>query len=212
MTEDRPPFERPSRPIMTLAARRCDIAKSPGGTIDGSTNWYLGQQVSRVVAPLAARHAIQTLLSLYRHRLADLRDEAGVRRRIRRSVRDARVLDDFLIRDGLDLSTIAADLNEMTRDLARFRYNVPEFIEDLSALGASVPLPAKPAEYLPALRRAIRKQASRLAASYAMTTANIRASAELRQAIASTRLQRVTVALAIIAATVAVISLLVSGH
>lgn len=62
-------------------------------------------------------------------------------------------------------------------------------------------------EYVPTLCARIREQAARLASDTQLAAGNIRASAELRQAIANTRLQRVLLLLAIVAAILAVISL-----
>jgi hypothetical protein len=117
-----------------------------------------------------------------------------------------------LIRDGLDAASVTSDLQSFTRDLSLFRFDVPEFTEYREHLGEASDN-RTPMEYLPALRDAIRDEAARLASDAATTTGNIRASAELRQAIANTRLQRFIVALSIVAAIIAVISLLISaGH
>jgi hypothetical protein len=51
----------------------------------------------------------------------------------------------------------------------------------------------------------VRGQAKQLAQDSAATTANVRASAELRQAISNTRLQRQVLALAVIAIIVSVL-------
>jgi hypothetical protein len=55
---------------------------------------------------------------------------------------------------------------------------------------------------------ALKNRATRLAEDTAATTASIRASAELRQSVSNTRLQRATLLLSLIAAAVAIISLL----
>ena len=60
------------------------------------------------------------------------------------------------------------------------------------------------------MREGLREQAEQLGRDTAVATGNIRASAELRQAIANTTLQRVMVCLTIIAVVVAVIAVVVA--
>jgi hypothetical protein len=69
------------------------------------------------------------------------------------------------------------------------------------------------------LRELLRDQVERLARDTAATTSNVRASAELRQAVANTKLQRVMIcltiaatAIAVIGVVVAIISLVVALH
>jgi hypothetical protein len=205
LSEDRWP-PRDGRYIMTLAARRADAAREPTEGESGESNWYLTQQFGSDQAPLAARYAMTALLSLYGQRLGDLRDKAGVKRFPRRVVHEARELDDYLIRDGLDAATVTSDLETFTRDLNIFRWGVPEFTEDQETLPEA--MRGEPADYVPSLCAEIRETAARLASDTKTTTGNIRASAELRQAITSTTLQRFIVALSMVATIIAVVSLL----
>lgn len=200
---------RSGRHIVTLAAKRADVAESQGGDETGDSNWSLTQHFGVDRSPLAERHAIEVLLAIYGDRLGELRDEAGAPRRLRRPVREGRILDNYLIRDGLDAATVAADLGAFTEDLELFRLSVPEFNEYRDHL----PGPAhdrEPLEYVPLLREAIRSRAARLSSDITITTENIKAAAELRQAIANTRLQRFILLLSVAAAVIAVVSLLVS--
>lgn len=208
LAEERWPHEN-GRHAMTLSARRRDaVREGPGAPpTNPDSNWYLTQRFGSEQAPLAARHAIVALVSLYAHELGRLRDEAGIKRFPRRPVREGQKLDDYLVRDGLDASTFTADLDSLTSDLIRFRWNVPEFVEVLDHL----PPPLRnrqPDEYVPALCSFSREQAARLASDTDKTVGNIKASAELRQAIANTRLQRVIIVLSITAVVVALLSLL----
>jgi hypothetical protein len=124
-------------------------------------------------------------------------------------VQEALKLDQYLIGDGLDSATITADIRLLTDDLEGFRWNVPEYIEDLEGHSAKSRKKKKePREFVPALCSWLRDQAIRLSEDTANTTGNIRASAELRQAIANTRLQRTTLLLSLAATLVAIISLL----
>lgn len=205
LSEDHWPY-REGRHVMTLAAKRADAAKEPAEGESDESNWYLTQRFDSDQAPLAARHAMAALLAIYSDRLGDLRDKAGVRRFPSRPVREARVLDDYLIRDGLDAATVTSDAELFTQDLTEFRWGVPEFKEHREHLPETARSRA-PLEYVPSLCARIREQAVRLANDTKTTTGNIRASAELRQAIANTRLQRFILALAVVAAVLAVISL-----
>jgi hypothetical protein len=170
---------------VTLAARRTDAAKEPSQGVSGTSNWFLTQRFGTHHAPLASRHAMVALLAIYADRLGDLRDKAGVRRIPSRPVRDARALDDYLVRDGLDVATVTSDLESLTEDVTYFRWGVPEFTEHREHLTHSAP--DRPAmEYVPTLCARIREQAARLASDTQLAAGNIRASAELRQAIANT--------------------------
>jgi hypothetical protein len=210
LAENRWPYED-RRYALTLAARRSDAAREPTAERDQGSNWYLTQRFGDDYAPLVARYGISALMSLYARELGQLRDRAGVRRFPKRPVQQARELDNYLARDGLDASTVAADLEALTSDLPRFRWNVPEFLEVLEVL----PEPRRirqSDEFVPSLCRRIRDQALRLASDTEKTIGNIRASAELRQAIANTRLQRVLLILSLAAIIIAVVSLVVAKH
>ena len=206
LSEDR--WSRQGSPhIATLAARRPDAAREPTEGEKGESNWYLTQRFGTDHASLAARHALTALLAIYSSRLAILRDNAGIKRRFRWPVREGRELDNYLIRDGLDAATVTSDLDPFTQDLTIFRWGVPEFTEYRDHLGEGA-AKRKPLEYVPSLCSAIRGRAARLAVDTATTTQNIKASAELRQAIANTRLQRLASVLAVTAVIIAVVSLL----
>jgi hypothetical protein len=191
-------------------------ARQQGGT---NPLRYLPQQFAGGHSSLAARWAMTCLLSVYADKLAQLRDDAGRHRPGSRPVRQGRDLDDYLIRDGLDASTVASDLGDFTKDLAEFRTGVPEYTEYLDSLPARVRAKNQPRELVPWLREVLQDQVERLARDTAATTGNVGASAELRQAVANTKLQRVmicltvlAVAIAVIGVVVAVISLYVASH
>ncbi len=70
----------------------------------------------------------------------------------------------------------------------------------------------EPEQFVPALCQRIRDQALRLASDTEKTIGNVRASAELRQAVANTRLQRMILLLSLAAIIIAVVSLVVARH
>jgi hypothetical protein len=80
---------RDEQHIVTVAARRRDVAREPVEGESGESNWYLSQRFADYQAPLAARYAITSLLSLYSDGLGDLRDRAGGRPKLRRPVQEA---------------------------------------------------------------------------------------------------------------------------
>jgi hypothetical protein len=209
LSEER--FGSRDRYMLTVAARRGDVASSLGGGENDGSNWAVTQRFADDATPLAARYAILALLALYGRRLGALRDRAGGRRFLRRMVREARNLDDFLIRDGLDAATLTNDLSKFTANLGWFRLGVPEFIEDRTGRPHQMQKGPTP-EFVPWLCDAIREQAARLADDTAASTGNIQASAELRQAITNTVLQRLIVVLTLVAISLAIISLLTAKH
>lgn len=205
MSQNRwPDRDKGSRYRMTLAARRADAATEQNGE-SGESNWYLTQRFSTYQSALMSRFTVYVLLSLYADRLTQLRDRAGTKRRFRRPVSEARALDEYISRDGLDVATITADVRVATENLTRFEWEVPTYLEDRTD---RIPLRAgeDPASFTAALRDRLREQAVRLELDTEATTRNIRASAELRQAISNTRLQRVILALSVLALVVAVLT------
>jgi hypothetical protein len=193
----------------TIAARRSDVGQADASDATGQSNWSLTQRFGIEQEPLVARYALAGLLDLYADRLAVLRDAAGGHRAGHRPVRDARNLDRYLLTDGLDAATVTADIANLTQELRTFRWNVPEYTQDLGPHQGSKNF--EPHELVPQLCESLRERAARLAADTANTDGNLRASAELRQAIANTRLQRRVLVLTIIAVVVAVLSLIVAA-
>jgi hypothetical protein len=206
---DRP---RDRRFTATAVARRQDVAREHRRGVSGDTSWYLTQDFARVQSALVARWAVIRLLWIYADLLAELRDRAGQRHRVSRPVRQGRDLDSYLIGDGLDASTVVSDLGDFTRDLPYFRRNVPEYTEYLDGYPEPGRQRSQPDELVPSLCDGLRDQAERLGRDTAVTTGNISASAELRQAIANTRLQRVILCMTSLAIAVAVSSLIVALH
>ena len=172
----------------------------------GRSNWSLTQRFNRDQGFLAAHYALVALLDIYGDRLAVLRDAAGGHRPGHRPVRDARNLDRYLLTDGLDAATVTADIASFTQNLTTFRWNVPEYTQDQGDRQEGSKRP-EPHELVPLLRTSLRERATRLAADTANTDGNLRASAELRQSIENTRLQRIVVIFTVVALVVALLSL-----
>jgi hypothetical protein len=197
------------RHVVAVAARRKDAVRGLPGE-DAESNWALTQEFGSHQATLAVRCAIVALLELYSNSLSDLRDRAGAKRSLRRPVREARELDQYLLGDGLDAATITADIRALTENLELFRRDVPEYVEDFSSYPANLRKGDEARELLPGMCESLHDQAVRLVRDHAATIGNIRASAELRQAMANTKLQRIVVALSVMATVIAFISLLVA--
>jgi hypothetical protein len=203
------PYAR-GRFILTFAARRRDAARERNTGESGEQNWDLTRQFNLNQASLVVLYALHALLALYGERLAKLRDGARARHRPRRPVRDALTLDDYLTTDGLDAATITADVAALTKDLRRFRWGVPEYTEDQEGLPETVRHTA-PSEFVPDLHALMKEQAARLATDTENTVGNIRGSAELKQAIANTRLQRTVMVVSLAALIVAVVGIFLAG-
>lgn len=205
---------REERNVLMLSAKREEAAVTgPGRSDEPETNWSLIHEFADQLIGLGVIHTMDALLSLYGSRLADLRDTARVSRRPRRPVRESLALDRFLVGDGLDAVTIASDLELATEDLDYFRWGLPEFTEYLNHLPPRADGDGREArEYIPSQREALRGLATRIAKDVALTTEVIQASAGLRQTVASTRLQRMTLALSVLAIIIALVGLLVAKH
>jgi hypothetical protein len=156
------------------------------------------------------RWALSVLVALYADRLADLRDRAGRHKRLGRPVRQARELDRFLLGDGLDGSTVASDMSVLASNLDRFRWEVAEYSQDLSDYPQEARGKDEPLELLPTLCESVGREAKQLLNDISTTTKNIGASAQLRQSIANTRLQRTVLVLSVAATIIALVSLFAS--
>jgi len=189
------------------AARRADAASDLRQEADSATSWSLTQLFHSDQSPLVVRWTMTCLLSLYVDRLGELRDRAGVRRRMGRPVRQAREFDKYLMGDGLDASTVASDLRTFAENLQRFRWSVPEYSEDRDEYPEPIRSRAAPAELVPTLCTSLSSQAARLLGDMSTTTTNLSASAALRQAIANTRLQRAVLTATVIATLIALTGL-----
>lgn len=190
------------------AARRLEAAEARQD--GGDTFRYLPQQFAGGHSSLVARWAMNCLLSLYADKLAQLRDDAGSRRPGSRPVRQGSDFDKYLIQDGLDASTVVSELEAFTKDLEDFRLAVPEYTEYRDPFPERARAMNPPRQLVPWLRERLRDQAQQLGRDTAAITGNIRASAELRQAISNTKLQRMTVGLTILAVVIAISSLVVA--
>lgn len=204
----RRPWREGRQRAWTVAARRSDAGDPDASDRSGTTNWSLTQRFGTDQVSLVALHALWVLLDEFGAELARLRDRAHRDRRIARPVGDARELNHYLLTDGLDASTVAPDVLSLTRDLERFRWGVPEYTEDLG--GTQSGRGGKPLELVPALRRTLRAQAKALARKTAETDGNLKASAELQQAVANTRMQRVALVFTVAAVAISVASLYIA--
>lgn len=226
------------------AARRSDVEKVGHHGDSDDSIWYLTQEFHEYHSELMVRWSLKCLLSIYADRLGVLRDRAATRRRFEGSVRKALDLDDFLLGDGLDASTLASEMRKFTESSERFRRGVVEYDEfvDHPSSGIKSGVSKEGPRYLsmlpralagrltksdkidssssrpsrvrgelaPVLCKALNGQSVQLLSDMNATIENIRASAELRQAIANTKLQRWVVFLAVIATTASVVGVLIS--
>jgi hypothetical protein len=206
------PWPGQDRTSAIAATRRVDAAKSPGGDLSGDTNWYLTQRFADEQSSLIARWAIICLLSLYTNRLAALRDQASKQPTITRPVRDARALDSFLMRDGLDASTITSDLEDFTQHLAYFQFGVPAYTEDMEIYPETIRARRPPNQLLALLMERLQTYARQLDRDMTATITNINASAGLRQAIANTIVQRRLLILTVMAIVIAILGVIVAVH
>jgi hypothetical protein len=198
-----------SGPRLTVGAKRDDAA------IDlhrdrATTNAALVHGFHEYQGALVAYWTANCLLALYSDRVAELRDRAPTR--ATRPVRQARELAAYLIGDGLDAATVASDLAAAAADERFFGYHLPTYTEFVDLLPDGVRKRSEPADLREGLRTAIETRVARLTTDSLATTANVRAWAELRQAVANTRLQRLIVGLAVLSLVIAAIGLVISVH
>ncbi|MFV2195042.1 hypothetical protein [Nocardiopsis sp. LOL_012] len=204
-------LDKKRRFALVAAARRSDIAKSAIGYVDRPKSiWHATQGFHKYEFQMVSRWAMFALIALYEDRLGRLRDQAGQQQW--RTVGIARELDRFLLGDGLDASAIASDLGNFSRDPQGFPHDFSEYVADQDPFpGEPTEEAEEPAKLVDFWRERLEKQCTRLLEDMETTTGNIRASAELKQSIANTKMQRLVIGLAFIAAIVAVVSLYVTA-
>lgn len=174
---------------------------------DGSTNqqtaWELAQHFAQRHDSLMSRWAIAILMERYLTRIGKLRD-AGVNRHKRRTTLAlSRELDSYLVEDGLDLSVVAPDVLELTKDPFLNGPDVARFHETRGTKNTGRDL-------IEEIRTGATYSANRLLRESRSVMDSASASAALRQSISNTRLQRWTTALAILALVVAIAGLAVA--
>lgn len=197
---------------MVVAGRRKDIRTGTGtGTRTGTgddSNWFLAQVFHDEHQSLITQWAMSCLMSIYIERLAKLRDSAGKRGRMARPVRQALDLDRYLLGDGLDTSTVIADAASFAATRAGSGWDGYNYIQRSSRASVSVPDP--PRDLNSTYTNFLKSQTDRVTRDAKNVTANIAASAELRQAVANTRLQRFVIVLTIVTVVIAVVGLVVA--
>lgn len=194
--------------VVTFAARRKDLVKDTNRGEENTSNWYITQRFPEEFESLIVHHSVTSLLILYGNILGDLRDRPTTRFRVRRPVREARELDRYLVGDGLDAATITEEVGTPARVPTFFGLNHVRFTENLDHLQANIRKQRAQRDLSTLLRAGLEKLATRLTRETSKTISNIRASAELRQAIANTRLQRFVLLLTVVATVIALIGLM----
>jgi hypothetical protein len=125
-------------------------------------------------------------------------------------VRAALDLDRYLIGDGLDAATVASDVASFAGDPQNFPADLRAYPEYLEPFPESARAANPPREMMVWIQEGLQERAERLERDTSAATENIRASAELRQAIANTRLQRFVVPLTFLTLIAAVVTLIVT--
>jgi hypothetical protein len=201
------PRSAPKRTTV-FAARRNDVANSehlPDGE-DAASLWYLMQRFGDEQLDLTIRIDLHNLLSLYSEQVSRIRDQAGMKRRLRRPVKKANELDRFIVGDGLDIATVGRDLEEFSTS-PHFWRDVPEYQEDYSAFPENFKSRYPARSLKEAYSGQIGDLAKRVVQDAEITLGNVRASAELQQSVSNTKLQWTMSVLTVVAIVVAVIGL-----
>ena len=206
-------WPRDRQTTATAATRRPPREATSGQDADLYSPQQMALQFASAHSSVVARWATSCLLSLYADELAALRDRAGRRPQRwlpRRHVRAALDLDRYLIGDGLDAATVASDVASFAEDPQNFATDLRAYPEYLEPFPESARAANPPRELMVWIREGLQERAERLERDTSAATGNIRASAELRQAIANTRLQRVVVPIALLTLIAAVITLIIT--
>ena len=207
----------------TFAARRSVAYPLDQATSGPPSNWDVSQRVHEDLSRLLSLWAASQALLVGEKRLSRIRDSARPRRRTWGVVREARRVEEFLLTQAFDAISIARDLARLSDDEWAYRWEVPPFtvIEPFGAdrpsteasSGATAPeaaLSDVPEENKGLLGTQIRSfhriMSAQLLIDVEATRQTLVAYAQLAGVESNTRLQRVVVALAVLAILISVAS------
>lgn len=190
------------------AARRGAITMPNDEPADAAPPAHVADVFDDTQGPIVGVWATSCLVTAYQQSLATIRDRASTRNRTNRPVKQARELDAHISSDGFDIAAVTADIAHSTDEISpTFGIFAPSYEIQTDHL----PERMRPKEALQgavSIQRAhLRASAARLALDAERTIAGVGASANLRQTISNTRLQRWIVMLAVLALIVAIVGL-----
>lgn len=183
----------PRRSRVTWLARRDALPGTRDSRSDEEArqNWHVGARFHEEQGPLFSWWGLWRLLNAYEKSLAKYRDTSGASaRRLARPVKQARELDRLLTTDGMEVATVCYDVKQDLPSVDYLRALAPDYSEL-----RPWPQERAPARLLDGLHRNLQTLADELPLRSEVVLANARASAELRQAVSNTRLQRVILAI-----------------
>jgi hypothetical protein len=197
--------------LRILAACRRDDAGSPTGSAgaEDDSKWRLTQEFDQSMASLIALWSSSRLVASYTHKMAGFRDGAADRR-FRRPVVEVKRLDQYLMRDGLDATTVVADLAQIASNRRLWSRNIPNFNADLLAIPERHREAAARKSLIEEMMELIAAQAEQIVCDTTSVTTNISASANLRQVLSNTRLQRTVFVVTLAALVVSIVALVVA--
>ncbi|HEY8114527.1 MAG TPA: hypothetical protein VII16_17010 [Actinomycetes bacterium] len=161
------------------------------------------------LAPLAARWAINGLLSGVERRLARIRDLAE-RSSHRGSIRMLDELRRELLAVGLDGSVVAADIVALTNTAASYDHDVLEFVQAWTPTPTGGTTPAPPATIPTALREYQQARAQQILDSERQLRDVLGATGNLAGAVTNLRLQRRVAVLTAVSTVAAIVALIVA--
>lgn len=198
--------------ILRAGARRSDAARSDInqaqlGDDYVMSNWSLVQRFHRYDSIIFCLWAIAATLDDYARQLAELRDRSAL---IGGPVKSAKTLGRFLLTDGLDIATIAGDIERHLPRDSRDLHLTREFIEDCSPTPAGRQAIAAPSTFVDVVHDVTLQRAERLQKDSSDLLSHLATHSQLLQAAANTRLQRLVITLTLSAVVVAVLSLILA--
>ncbi|WP_143116044.1 hypothetical protein [Lentzea xinjiangensis] len=199
--------------VLTFSGVRAVLGELTSGPDDErESKWTISQGFHEEFAQLISIWGVSQLLDVYMRHLSHLRDTVAARKQRFRPVAQARKLDNYIMRDGIDLSMIAEEVKTHSDALSVHRYTSTRFIRADDSRGPNhPPSPGAASQDLSSsILSAISDRADQLVTSSRAATTGITASAELRQSISNARLQRSTLTITLVALAVAVASLYVA--
>lgn len=195
----------------SLAANRSTIVRALEMEGEPSDLNIFDQVVRNHCLGLFSALTIGNVLDMYKEEISSVRDSSASSQS---AYRIAKMLNDFLVRDGHDAAVIARDAAKRS-DLEYSFRETPPFVELLeirrSARRSGEGTPDDEREFLiKRFRRDISNSAKYVGTELTNTTSSISSSATLLQSMATIRLQYWSIGVAVLATVIAVIAIIAS--
>jgi hypothetical protein len=187
---------------LTFSCRRRDAFPDRPGYNDPKSNWTIAQRADDLIRGLLSRWALSGMLDGYHEQLSDLRDRLAASR-AHRPVQDLKGFRSLARTKLFDIVTSSHEIQQFASAKWRYRYDVLE-MEYVRSDGA------ERTDLVSALSSSQRNRAKQVRREAELLQSILAVIVEATQTIASIRIQRLAILLAVVSIAIAAFALVVS--